>query len=60
MRCRQPLAKGSGFCLSCGFQNDADDFVNRQLKIEEKLEGRSALFRFLRTIFAAVGLTRRL
>lgn len=56
MRCQQPLSKGSGFCLSCGFQNEADSVVNRQLEIEQKLENRSALFGFLRKIFAALGI----
>jgi hypothetical protein len=60
MRCQQPLSKGSGFCLSCGFQNEADSVVSRQLEIEQKLENRSAMFGFLRKIFSALGLVRRI
>lgn len=59
MRCQQPLSKGSGFCLSCGFQNESDSVISRQLEIQEKLENRSAIFGFLRKIFAAIGFVGR-
>jgi|GEM_PF-1840566 predicted amidophosphoribosyltransferase len=60
MRCQQPLSKGSGFCLSCGFQNEADSVHSRQLEIDNKLESRSARFRFLSKLLAFLGIARRL
>ena len=49
-RCRQPLPKGTTFCVGCGVQNQADAPFEQSLQNQQKIEARrqrSRLFRWL-------------
>jgi hypothetical protein len=39
VRCRQPLPEGSGFCVSCGFNNEAA-LMARRVKVVEQADER--------------------
>jgi hypothetical protein len=39
VRCRQPLAEGSGFCVSCGHNNEAAT-IERRVKVMGQADDR--------------------
>lgn len=57
-RCQQQLAAGTTYCVACGFQNEADGLVGRQMAIESELTKRRNFGSFLRKLFSFIGLGR--
>ena len=54
VRCRQPLPEGSGFCVACGFNNEAA-LIERKVKVVGQADDRIGFARSLSEIFRWVG-----
>ena len=54
VRCRQPLAEGSGFCVACGHNNDAA-LLERRVKVVGQADERIGLAQRLKALTGALG-----
>jgi len=54
VRCRQPLPEGSGFCVACGFQNEAA-MLERRVKVVGQADERIGFAQRLKALTSALG-----
>ena len=54
-RCQQPLPAGNTYCVACGFQNQDDVLIGRQLDIDNKLVKLQDERSFLRKLLSFFG-----
>ena len=54
VRCRQPLAEGSGFCVACGHNNEAA-LLERRVKVVGQADERIGWASRLKALTGAIG-----